>query len=148
MAGGFAQADGACLRQALHHHGVGVGHPVFQGPRVCGGAHTPGEQHIFVRDGNAMHGPAPVACGDFARGLLGLRQGRICAAGDERVKLRLLCVGARQTRLHQLQWGQRAGAQQLTRLRDGQRMQRHIQRGHHTRATWVRACCSNQSQIC
>ena len=26
--------------------------------------------------------------------------------------------------------------------------ERRIQRWHQTRATWVRACCSNQSQIC
>ena len=148
MAGGFAQTDGARLGQALHHHGVGVWHPVFQGPRVRGGAHATGEQHIFVGDGNAMHGPAPMAGGDLARGLLGLRQGRIGGAGDEGVKLRLLRVGAGQTRLHQLQRGQRAGAQQLTRLRDRQGMQRRIHCGHHVRGVWVTACCSNQSQIC
>ena len=91
---------------------------MFECARVRGGAHATGEQHIFVGDGNAMHGPTPVAGGDLPRGLLGLSQGCVCGTGNEGVELWLLRFGARQTRLHQLQRRQRAGAQQLTRLRD------------------------------
>ena len=119
----LAQQDGAGRVQFGHGGGVLCRYPVGRYPGHCGGSDAGGVVQIFQRNGDAVHGPAILAGGDFRCRLPRLRQRPFRRERDIGIQAPVHGGDPVQIGLGQRHRRQLAGGDQRRRFANGQIVQ-------------------------